>query len=191
LFNNQNQNQNPGQKKREYTPINHQIRTPRVLCIDHLNNNLGEISTSEALKIANEQGLDLVQVSFNSKQNLPTCKILDYSKYKYQQSKNQKAAAKKQRENEIKLKEIKFRPCTDINDLKTKANKAQEFLDEGHNVKVSIVFKGREITHQDLARETLNQFMDFLPETHFMNKPTILGKILSVMLVRKNNDHNE
>src|SRR5690554_4765412 len=100
--------------------------------------------------MALDAGLDLVQVSSGGRNSSPTCKILDYGKYKYQQSKNEKAAAKKQRENSVKIKEIKFRPTTDINDLRTKASKVQEFLNDGDKVKITIAFRGREVSHKEI-----------------------------------------
>lgn len=172
-------------KKRDFTPINHQIRNPKVLCIDHENNNLGLIDTLKALEIARNNELDLVQVSFNAKDQIPTCKILDYGKYKYQQSLNLKSAAKKQRESEIKIKEIKMRPVTGEGDLKIKAKKAQEILDEGDKVKISIVFKGREVNYKENAFETYNLFVSFLPEMQVIEGPTLMGKVLFAMGQKK------
>lgn len=172
------------QKKRDFTPINNQIRSSKVVCIDNNDKNLGEIDTSEALKIAYDAGLDLVQVS-SGKNRYPTCKVLDYGKYKYQQSKNQKAAAKKQRENTIKTKEIQFRPSTEINDLKVKAEKAKEILNEGDHVRISVLFKGRELSYQDLAKETLNQFLMLIPDINIIERPTMSGKTLSVLIQKK------
>ena len=172
-------------KKRDFTPINHQIRNPKVLCIDHENNNLGLIDTSKALEIARTQNLDLVQVSFNPKDNIPTCKVLDYGKYKYQLSINQKAAAKKQRESEVKVKEIKLRPATAENDIKIKAAKAQEIINDGDKVKVSIIFKGRELNYKENALETYNTFISFLPDMQVTEGPTLMGKVLMAMGQKK------
>lgn len=172
-------------KKRDFTPINHQIRNPKVLCIDHENNNLGLIDTSKALEIARNNELDLVQVSFNKNDNIPTCKILDYGKYKYQLSLNLKSAAKKQRESEIRIKEIKLRPATAENDIKIKAAKAQEILDDGDKVKISIVFKGRELNYKENAFETYDTFVGFLPDMQIIEGPTLMGKVLSAMGQKK------
>lgn len=169
------------QKKRDFTPINRQIRAPRVLCIDNEDNNLGVIDTFQALRIAEEKNLDLVQVSPPSRDRPPTCRVMDYGKFKYQQSKNQKSAAKKARANEIKVKEIKFRPNTNLNDLKTKAVKAEEFLNDGHKVKISIVFKGREISHQDLGKQTLQTFVDLVSNMVLVEQPILSGKVLSAV----------
>ncbi|HVI42753.1 MAG TPA: translation initiation factor IF-3, partial [Anaerovoracaceae bacterium] len=136
-------------KNQDRIIINHQIRGQKVFCINHENVNLGLIPLSQALNLAQEHGLDLVQVSAPSKDRAPTCKILDSGKYKYDLSKKKKEAEKKQREAIVKTKEIKFRPTTDLNDLKTKARKAEGFIEEGCRVKISITFKGREISHQE------------------------------------------
>lgn len=177
------QNSNNSQNK-NFTPINHQIKAPKVLCIDCNNDNIGIIDTYKALKLANEQGLDLVQIAV-SVDRTPTCRITNYGKFKYEQSKKQKAAAKSQRESVSKIKEIKFRPSTDVNDLKTKANKAAEFLDEGHKVKISILFKGREISYQEVAYETLNTFLNLIPTMQVIEKPLVIGRVLSVLGQKK------
>jgi len=175
---------NKQQQKRDFTPVNNQIRSSKVICIDQNNNNLGEIDLSEALKLSYAVELDLVQIS-QSKDSSPVCKILDFGKHKYQEQKNKKQQAKKQRENTVRTREIQFRPSTDINDLKTKANKAREFLKDGDNVKISITFKGREVSYQELARETLKQFLELVPELQLMESPTMSGKILSALGTKK------
>jgi translation initiation factor IF-3 len=172
--------------KRDQTPINHQIRGFKVFCIDHNGTNLGLIETSKALEIAQENDLDLVQISYNTKENVPTCKILDYGKFKFQAGKNAKAAAKKQREAEIKTKEIKLRPQTEENDLKVKAKKAQEILDDGDKVRISIVFRGRELNYKELAFEQYDNFIGLLSNFQTVEFPTLNGKILSGIITRLN-----
>lgn len=175
---------NKAQPKRDFTPVNNQIRSSKVICIDQDNNNLGEIDTSEALKLSYAAGLDLVQIT-QAKDKYPTAKILDFGKYKYVESKNKKQQAKKQRENTVRTREIQFRPNTDVNDLKTKANKTREFLEEGDNVKISIMFKGRELSHKELATETLRQFLELVPELQLIESPSMSGKILSALGTKK------
>ena len=171
--------------KRDVTPINNQIRAQKVLCIDHEGSNLGLIDTYKALEIARNNELDLVQISYNAKDNLTTCKILDYGKYKFQQSKNVKAAAKKQREAEIKIKEIKFRPVTEINDLKIKAAKAKEILDNGDKVRINIAFKGREINYKENGYNTYYAFLELLPDMVIIEPVTLNGKILTALGTKK------
>lgn len=170
--------------------INNRIRAPKVLCINQDNENLGIIATSEALKLAFNSGLDLVQIAYNG--NVPTCKILDYGKYKYDQSKKEKISAKKRRESQYKLKEIKLRPNTDINDIKVKANKIDNFLNEGHHVKITIMFRGREMAHQDIAKSRMDELMNFIvSDIRIIHPPKMEGKTMSATIsMSVNNDHN-
>lgn len=170
-------------KKEEKFFVNRNIRAYQVRCIDAEGNHQ-VIKTQEALELAEKQGLDLVQIS-KGKEDIPTCKILDYSKFKYEQSKKEKLAKKKQRENAIKVKEIKFRPSTGENDLKTKAKHAQEFIDDGHKLKITIVFKGREMAYRDVASETLDTFIGFLSNAVYEAKPSISGRFMSAMIVKR------
>ncbi len=172
-------------KKSTQTPINRQIRGPKVFCIDHEGTNLGLIDLNKALEIAQENDLDLVQISYNQKDNCPTCKILDYGKYKFTQSKNTKAALKKQREAEIKIKEIKLRPQTDIHDLEIKAKKAQEILDDGDKVRINIFFKGREINNKEIGYEQYSRFVQLLPDMTIIESPSLTGKILTALGIKK------
>lgn len=172
--------------------INHMIRAPKVLCIDSENRNLGVINTQDAIRLAQDDGLDLVQMAPPVKDKPPTCKIMNYGKFKYDQTKSQKVAAKKQRETAIKIKEIKFRPNTDINDLQTKAKKAVEFIAEGSKIKVTIMFRtleisnhGRENFAKSHALDTLTDFLAMVPNIQLAGEPSMEGKFLSVMLEKK------
>lgn len=129
------------------------IRVPQVRVIDSEGNQLGVMPTSEALSKAEGAGLDLVEVSANAAP--PVCRIMDYGKYKYQLSKKAKDAKKKQ--TVIHLKEIKLRSKTEEHDFQFKLRNIKRFLSEGDKVKVTIVFKGREITHTDLGMEMLKR----------------------------------
>lgn len=163
--------------------VGNQIRAHRVLCINHNNENCGVVPIYEALKMAEESGLDLVQINNDTKN--PTCKILDYNKFRYDLSKKEKLAKKKQRESAIKVKEIKFRPTTDENDLQTKAKHAKEFLDDGNKVKVTIVFRGREMSYRDIGTDTLYKFFDMIEIAQFENEPSMSGRNLSAILCKK------
>lgn len=173
------------QKNNDRVFINHYIKVPTVLCIDQNNENLGVIATSKALELAREAGLDLVQVSPPTKEREATCRITNYGKLRYDESKKKKEADRKQREAIVKEKEIKFHPSTQYNDLQYKAKKAEEILAEGDRVRVSIVFRGREASHRDLGLETLNQFLDLIPSGEIISQPNFDGKVLSTVLVRK------
>lgn len=164
--------------------INRDIRSRQVRCIDHNDENLGVISTYAAIGIAQDAGLDLVMVSKYNPDQIPTCKILDSGKYKYDLSKRQKDLAKKKRESAVKIKEIKFRPCTDINDLRVKAKKANKFFDEGCRIKIAIKFKGRELSHRDVAEDRLDMFLDLLGDIDFLELPQLNGKFMTCIIVR-------
>lgn len=177
-------------KKHRNNKLNHfvgrQIRAHRVLCINHNNENCGVIPISDALKMAEDNGLDLVQINNDVKN--PTCKILDYNKFRYDLSKKEKLAKKKQRESIIKIKEIKFRPTTDENDLRIKAKHAREFLDDGNKVKITIVFRGREMSYRDIGMDTLNKFIDMIEVAQFEHDPSMNGRNLSAILSKKKED---
>lgn len=166
-------------------PVGRQICRPDqfVFLIDENNVNCGQVTLQAAMDKANGVGLDVVQVSKSGK--IPTTKILDFGKFKYDLSKKEKAAKKKQRESSIRIKEIKLRPSTDINDLQVKAKKAKEFLEDGDHVKLCVIFKGREITHKDKGMEILNTFVELVEIGEFMSVPSMQGRNITVILVKK------
>lgn len=159
------------------------IREPKVYCIDQNNNNIGLTDTRDALRMAQDAGLELVMVSQGKKGNPSTCKILDFGKYKYEQEKRDKVAKKKQRENAIKIKEVKFRPVTDDNDLQTKARQLQDFVDEGNRLKVTITFRGREMAHREIGLETLNKFAHMV-SGRFETEPSMMGRNMTAILTK-------
>lgn len=166
---------------------NYNIKSTKVICIDQNNKNLGILNTLEAIKLAYSVGLDLVQVTQG---NPPTAKIADLSKMKFEASKKAKEQRKKQREAIIKEHQIKFRPTTDDNDLKFKAKKADEFVNNGDQVKVIIAFKGREVSHTNVALDTFNKFIEFCVSAKVLNKPLMnydnYGKAsLTALLIKK------
>jgi translation initiation factor IF-3 len=164
--------------------VNRQIRAPQVVCIDQEDRNCGVISIVDALRRAQDSGLDLVQIARNGE--MPTCKIVDFSRFKYEQSKKERAQRKRQRETAQKVKEIKFRPSTDENDLRIKAKQAQAFIQEGHRLRITMMFRGREVRNSNLAQETLQKFLAMVPEAQLTVLPVISGKTLTAMAVRKN-----
>ena len=147
---------------KNFTPINDQIRAKKVRCINSENVNLGVIDTHDAMKLANKVGLDLIQISNPKNGEPPICKILDYGKYQYDLSKKQKLQDKKQRESITKVKEIRFRPSTEANDLEVKARQAAKFLLSGHKLVVCVFFKGRENAHRDHAKTKFEDFLDMV-----------------------------
>ena len=118
------------------------------------------MSAKEAQTIANNKNLDLVMISPNA--NPPVCKIIDYGKYKYEQSRKEKESKKKQKV--VNIKEVRLRPGIEANDLNTKANQAIKFLNKGDKVKVELRFRGRELGHKDIGKEVMLKFIDIVKE---------------------------
>ena len=135
---------------------NDRIRAPQVQVIGSNGENLGTLNTQEAIKIAKEEGLDLIEISPNA--SPPVCKIIDIGKYKYDLQKKANKAKKKQKI--INLKEIKLRPTTEIHDYNFKIKNAQKFLSKGDKVKFSVQFKGREMQHTKLGYDLMNRIIN-------------------------------
>jgi len=133
--------------------VNEDIRVREVHLIDKDGSNRGNVSISEALAIAQEAGLDLVEISPNA--TPPVCKLLDFGKYKFQEQKKQAEARKKQKV--VEVKEIKFRPMIDDHDYDVKMRAMQRFFEEGDKVKVTLRFRGREMAHQELGARLLER----------------------------------
>lgn len=166
--------------------INFQIKASQVRLIDSNGDNLGVVSLQEALKRAQFQELDLIEI--NSKSIPPIVKILNVGKYKYDEKKKQSENKKNQKVQE--LKEITFRPNTDNNDLLHKLETSKSFLIEGHKVKFTIKFKGREISHPEVGSEKLKWILEELKDLITSPPPPISleGKLMIVMVspIKKN-----
>ena len=146
----------PRQQQRGFQiRVNHRIRVPEVRVIGADGSMLGVLQTHEAMRMAQEQGLDLVEV--NPKADPPVCKILDFGKYKYEEKK--KTAEAKRKQTVVEIKEIKLRPKTDEHDINFKTKAGRRFIESGHKVKVTVRFRGREITHPEKAQEQLDIFI--------------------------------
>ena len=171
-----NKNNSKGQR------VNEMIRVREVRLIDDEGNQKGIVPTLEALKLAKEKDLDLVQVSPNA--NPPVCKILDYGKYRFEQEKKLRESKKNQKV--LKLKEIRMQPKIGPGDLDTKAKHVQEFLDEGDKVKVTIRFRGRELAHTELGYDVLNEVLKRLTSAYVVEKaPAMDGKTMSMTISAK------
>lgn len=143
---------------------------------------LGIIGIREALSIAERRGLDLVEIAPNA--DPPVCKLLDFGKYKYQQHKREKESKKKQ--HVIQVKEVRFRPGTEKHDLETKGRKIREFLQDGAKVKVTIMFRGREMAHQDFGIQTMAAILEMLTDIAKPEfEPKMEGRFLSTVLAPK------
>ena len=137
------------------------------------------MSAKEAQTIANNKNLDLVMISPNA--NPPVCKIMDYGKYKYEQSRKEKESKKKQKV--VNIKEVRLRPGIEANDLNTKANQAIKFLKKGDKVKVELRFRGRELGHNDIGKEVMIKFIDIVKEFGEPTKaPAFEGNNMVVMI---------
>ena len=140
------------------------------------------MSAKEAQTIANNKNLDLVMISPNA--NPPVCKIMDYGKYKYEQSRKEKESKKKQKV--VNIKEVRLRPGIEANDLNTKANQAIKFLKKGDKVKVELRFRGRELGHKDIGKEVMLKFIDIVKEFGEPTKaPAFEGNNMVVMIEPK------
>lgn len=150
--------------------------------IDPEGEQLGILETEEALRQAEEVGLDLVEVAAAAEP--PVCRIMDYGQYKYQQSKRQHEAKKHQKI--IHLKEIKMRPKTEDHDFQFKLKHAIEFVEAGDKVKVTVMFRGREMSHQELGRKLMDKFVDEIGEIAAVESPAKMeGRTLSMVLAPK------
>ena len=162
--------------------INEQIRVREVRLIDDEGEQKGIVPTAEALKMAKERELDLVEVAPTA--NPPVCKILDFGKYRFEQEKKLRDSKKNQKV--LKLKEIRMQPKIGSGDLDTKAKHVQEFLDEGAKVKVTVRFRGRELAHTELGYDVLKEVTNRLTSAYVIEKPAAMeGKFMSMTLSAK------
>ena len=162
--------------------INEEILDKEVRLIGAEGEQLGIMSSAEALKIAEERELDLVKIAPGS--NPPVCKIMDYGKFRFEQTKKEKEAKKNQRV--IEIKEIRMSPGIDTNDFNTKLKNGQKFLADGDRVKVSVRFRGREMAHTEIGAELLKDFAAKCADIANMDKaPKLEGRNMSMFLSPK------
>jgi translation initiation factor IF-3 len=162
--------------------INEQIRVPEVRLIGADGQQVGVMLTKEALAMATEAHLDLVEVAPQA--SPPVCRIMDYGKFKYQQSKKQQEARRKA--TTIQVKEIKVRPKIEEHDMGFKLKNAARFLEEGDKVKISVIFRGREIAHTDRGFRILSQMSEALAEVGTVEQnPKLEGRNLSMIVTPK------
>ena len=162
--------------------INEEIMDKEIRLISNDGEQLGIVTSAQALKIAAEKNLDLVKIAPQAKP--PVCKIMDYGKYRFEQSKREKEAKKNQRI--VEIKEIRLSPNIDVHDFDTKVGHAKKFLTAGNKVKVSIRFRGREMTHTDLGLTIMADFADKCAEIASVEKPAKLeGRQMLMFLAPK------
>ncbi len=162
--------------------INEQIRDKEIRLIGESGEQLGIMSSREALKLAEEAGLDLVKIAPTAKP--PVCKIVDYGKYRYELARKEKDAKRKQKV--IEVKEIRMSPNIDTNDLNTKVGAARKFLEKGNRVKVTLRFRGREMAHMSTSKHILDDFAQMLSDIAIVEKiPKVEGRSMIMFLTVK------
>lgn len=162
--------------------MNERIRAAQVRVIDEAGEQLGIMRPEDALKEAEARGLDLVEVAPNGQP--PVCRLIDYGKYRYQQSKRQKEARKHQ--HTITVKEIKYRPKISDHDFDFKTNHVKEFLEQGNKVKLTIMFRGRELAHPEFGRDLLARVIEdvegYISEAPDVSRTRLEGRNMSIVL---------
>ena len=162
--------------------LNEDIRDKEIRLIGSEGEQMGIMSADEALKIADEQGLDLVKISPQAVP--PVCKLMNYGKFRFEQSKREKEAKKNQ--HVVEIKEIRMSPGIDIGDFNTKLKNAQKFVADGNRVKVSVRFRGREMAHTDIGKALLDKFAEQCAEVANLDKGAKLeGRMMSIFLSPK------
>ena len=162
--------------------INEQIRDKEVRVVGEGGEQLGIMSSRDAQRLADEAGLDLVKIAPTAKP--PVCKIVDYGKFKYEQTRKEKEARKKQKV--IEIKEIRLSPNIDTNDLNTKMNAARKFLSKGDKVKITLRFRGREMAHMNSSKHILDEFAETLADIAVVEKaPKVEGRSMTMFLTEK------
>ena len=161
---------------------NHRIRIPEIRVVGPEGEMLGVMPTQDALRLAKEKELDLVEV--NPKGVPPVCKIMDFGKFKYEEKKRENDA--KKRQIQVELKEIKLRPKTDDHDMDVKVKHARRFIEEGNKVKITVRFRGREITHPETAERQLIHIMDAVKDIGIIEQsPRMEAKTMTILLSPK------
>ena len=163
--------------------VNHLIRVPEVRVIGPEGEQFGVLKTSEALKQAQEVGFDLVEVAPNSEP--PVCRIMDFGKFKYEQSKKEHKIRQHQKSTQVK--EIKLRPRTDKHDIETKIRQIRSFVADGNKTRVTVVFRGREMANQELGRQVMGKLVEEVGEFAVLESPPKMeGRNLYVIFAPKN-----
>jgi translation initiation factor IF-3 len=159
--------------------LNESIRDREIRVVSQSGEQLGVMKTSEALNMAIEKGLDLVKIAPQAKP--PVCKIMDYGKYKFEAAKKEKENRKNQKI--VNIKEVQLSPSIDTNDLRTKSNNAIRFLKNGDKVKVTVRFRGREVTHSEIGKDLLQKFAQIVEEFGTVERPAKLeGRNMTMFL---------
>ncbi len=166
-------------QQQSFTRINDSIRVPQVRLIDAEGEQVGVIDTSEAMQMAEQADLDLVEVAPEARP--PVCRIMDYGKWKYQQSKKEQKARSHSKQSE--LKEVRVRPKTDEHDMHIKTERARDFLDEGHKVQFTMLFRGREMAHRDIGAKQCLRVHESVQDVGLIEQqPRMDGRLMVMIL---------
>lgn len=157
--------------------LNYQITSPQLRLLSEDGKQIGIVSKLEALQKAKELNVDVVEIAQHA--NPPVAKLIDFKKYKYQEAKRERESKKTQKN--VGVKEVRLRPFIGQHDFETRAKQAQEFLDEGNQVKVNVVYKGREITRKEFGFQVLDKFKAFISGAKLVREPRVEGKVLVAM----------
>jgi translation initiation factor IF-3 len=159
--------------------VNREIRAPKVRVISHTGEQIGVIAIHEALAMADTEGLDLVEIVPGS--NPPVCKIMNFGKFRYDQTKREKESKKAQ--HQVKVKEVKIKPNTDDHDLETKIRHSREFIAKGNKVKITCTFRGREMAHPEIGEKLVQRFCTSLEDVAMVEAPAkMMGRMLIAVL---------
>ncbi len=159
--------------------INRKIRAPKIRVIGANGEQIGVLSVPEALKISEEEGLDLIEIAPNA--SPPVCKIMDYGKFRYDQTKREKESKKSQ--HQIKVKEVKVKPNIEQHDVDTKLRHARDFLSKGNKVKITCMFRGRERAHPEIGERVVRKMCEELNDIASPEStPKLMGRFLTVVL---------
>lgn len=165
--------------KAKFYRLNYQITSPQLRLLDEEGKQIGLVSKLEALQKAKEAGVDVVEVAPNAKP--PVAKLIDYKKFKYQEAKKERESKKSQKN--VGVKEVRLRPFIGDHDLDTRLRQAREFLEEGNQLKISVFFRGREITRKEFGYEVVKKFLSQLESMKVVREPHMEGRTLVTMVV--------
>lgn len=169
-------------KKNNKNRINEDITAREVRLINNDGEQLGVVSLNRALETAREVELDLVEIAPDA--NPPVCKIMDFGKFRYKQQMKAKKSKKKQ--HKVKLKEVRFRPRIDSHDFEMKVNHARKFLEKGNSVKLTVMFRGREMAHKEVGFELIDQIVESLADVGAIDKqPQGEGRFINAVMKPK------
>ncbi|MFP4548495.1 MAG: translation initiation factor IF-3 [Fidelibacterota bacterium] len=169
-------------KNKNKNRINEDIRAREVRLINNNGDQLGVVPLNKALEVAREVELDLVEIAPDA--NPPVCKVMDFGKFRYKQQMKAKKSKKKQ--HKVKLKEVRFRPRIEIHDYEMKVNQARGFLEKGNSVKLTVMFRGREMAHKEVGYELVDQIIEDLAEVGTIDKqPQGEGRFINAVVKPK------